>query len=573
MALFVFSFLWFCFPGEYVLIANSDLTLFRTTNGYLLSFLDRPGGLLDYLGSFLTQFFRFRIPGAILLAAVVTAVYYFTGALPDRIPGTREFPVFEVLASILFLAMHNYYPHQLSHSLGFILTMGLAAIIPGSKAGRRVYLVIAVPIIYLVCGGFVWFFCVVVLAKEIIRGRKIDFISILLIVLYPILVVIFGAMFLYLYPLKDLIGIHLPFGKLYGISPWPYLVVGLIPLFIVFAGIPNRMKIMNPLWKIISETAICLVATLLVLHFSYNRKNAEFFQIEKLAISEDWEGLLNYTEKHPSNNLFGTFYTNLALVNSGRLCTDLFRYPQSFGRKGLCFQWDAKGEVLRRGSDFFWTIHFVNEAHHWAFESMIVDGFTQRNLKRLIETELVRGNYKVAEKYIELLGSAMFHGKMAAHYAQFLYNRVAIEKDPELGPVMNTGMKHDFFSEGMDLEKNLKLLLSNDSSNRPAFDYLMALLLLEKQVDKIASLLPGYQESFDGMRPVLLDETLLVYKITHKEENLSNIRVSNPTIQRFEEYTRILRQYRDPREAARMLYPVYQNSFWFYLNFSSLTNE
>jgi len=46
--LFIISFLWFFFPGEYVLIANRDLSLFLTTPGYLGSFLDRPGGLLEY---------------------------------------------------------------------------------------------------------------------------------------------------------------------------------------------------------------------------------------------------------------------------------------------------------------------------------------------------------------------------------------------------------------------------------------------------------------------------------------------------------------------------------------------
>jgi hypothetical protein len=249
----------------------------------------------------------------------------------------------------------------------------------------------------------------------------------------------------------------------------------------------------------------------------------------------------------------------------------LFRYPQSFGRRGLCFEWEAKGEILRRGSDFFWTIHFVNEAQHWAFESMIIDGFTRRNLERLIETELIRGNYKVAEKYIGLLRNALFQRRLADHFSEFLHNSPAIENDPELGPVVKSPVKNDFFSEGMDIEKNLRRILADHSENRPAFDYLMALLMLEKRVDDIALLLPGYLETFHGILPDLLDETLLVYKITHKEENLSNLMVSNTTIQRFEEYTRILRQYRDPREAARMLYSSFYDSFWYYLNFSSLT--
>ena len=119
--LFFISFLWFYFPGEYVLIANRDLTLFLTTPGYLGSFLDRPGGLLEYIGSFLNQFYRFRVAGALLLSWVGTYAFFATGNLIVRISGKKELFVVGVLSSILFLGMHNYYPHQIEQSLGFIL--------------------------------------------------------------------------------------------------------------------------------------------------------------------------------------------------------------------------------------------------------------------------------------------------------------------------------------------------------------------------------------------------------------------------------------------------------------------
>jgi hypothetical protein len=341
----------------------------------------------------------------------------------------------------------------------------------------------------------------------------------------------------------------------------------------VLVRAPVRISWLKAPWIHITQITACVLALILVLQISYNRSNVEFFHIEKLAVNHEWEGLLEYTAENPSRDLFGSFYTNLALANTGRLCSGLFQYPQSFGRRGLCFNWDAKSEILRRGSDFFWTVCFVNEAHHWAFESMIVDGFTQRNLSRLIQAELVRGNHKVAEKYIDLLASAMFQKKVALHYARFLYDSEAIENDPELGPRLNAHMKEDFFSEGMDLEINLRSLIANEPSNLVAHDYLMALLLLEKRVNQVREALPGYLRASSGILPALLDECLLVYQITHAEEDISPLHVSSSAIQRFESYTRVLREYRDQNEAARILYPAYGYSFWFYLNFVSLPNQ
>ncbi|MBE9517101.1 MAG: hypothetical protein IMY68_00990 [Bacteroidetes bacterium] len=570
--LFIISFLWFFFPGEYVLIANRDLNLFLITPGYLGSFLDRPGGLLEYAGSFLNQFYRFRVAGALVLSGVITSAYFVTGSMVVRISGKHELFVIGILAAVLMLGMHNYYPHQLSHTLGFILAMRLVVASPTEKIRRRRFLAITVPLIYLAIGGYVWFFGLLMMAEEIVRNRKIDFASGLLSAVYPAIIIFSGARLLFLDPLAELAVKPLPFGEEYGKSPWPYLFIGWMILGVVLARKPLRFLKMSPVLKIIARTMVCVLALLLVLHFSYKRKNGELFQIEKMALSQDWDELLAYTAKHPSTNLFGAYYTNLALANSGKLCSGLFQYPQTFGRRGLCFNWEAKAEILRRGSDFFWTVHFVNEAHHWAFESMIIDGFTRRNLIRLIQTELVRGNLRVAEKYVNLLGEAMFHKKIAMHYARFLDDREALHNDPELGPRLQLRMKQDFFSDGVDLERNLVSLLANNPSNIQANDYLMALLLLEKELDKIEAALPAYLEANGGILPPLLDESLLVYKITHREENQSPLKVSPATLQRFDAYTSILRQYRDQNEAARVLYPTYGSSFWFYLNFVSLPN-
>ena len=570
--LFIISFFWFFFPGEYVLIANRDLNLFLITPGYLGSFLDRPGGLLEYAGSFLNQFYRFRVAGALVLSGVITSAYFVTGSMVVRISGKHELFVIGILAAVLMLGMHNYYPHQLSHTLGFILAMRLVVASPTEKIRRRRFLAITVPLIYLAIGGYVWFFGLLMMAEEIVRNRKIDFASGLLSAVYPAIIIFSGARLLFLDPLAELAVKPLPFGEEYGKSPWPYLFIGWMILGVVLARKPLRFLKLSPVLKMIAHTMVCVLALLLVLHFSYKRKNGELFQIEKMALSQDWDELLAYTAKHPSTNLFGAYYTNLALANSGKLCTGLFQYPQTFGRRGLCFNWEAKAEILRRGSDFFWTVHFVNEAHHWAFESMIIDGFTRRNLIRLIQTELVRGNLRVAEKYVNLLGEAMFHKKIAMHYARFLDDREALHNDPELGPRLQLRMKQDFFSDGVDLERNLVSLLANNPSNIQANDYLMALLLLEKELDKIEAALPAYLEANGGILPPLLDESLLVYKITHREENQSPLKVSPATLQRFDAYTGILRQYRDQNEAARVLYPTYGSSFWFYLNFVSLPN-
>jgi hypothetical protein len=573
--LFMLGAFWFYFPGEYILIASRDLKLFITTPAYLISFLDHPGGFLEYAGNFLNQFLRFRLAGSLVLSGVVTLGYFAVNRLIRRIAGKNDLFILAIIIPVLLTGMHHFYPHQIYQTLGFILAVFIPAIVPEKKTGRWIFLAVAVPVMYLVCGGFIWFFMAVILALELAGRKRVDPLTILLVTLYPVLMVLLGARFAFLSPLKELIISPFPAGPQYGPALMPFLFVICVLLLEFMAWVSTRRGFMRSGWSFLAETVLCLSGIFLVMHATYNRKNAEFFTIEKHAVAGDWEGLLNYVSRHPSMNLFGSFYTNLALVHQGRLCSGMLDYPQPFGRRGLCFGWEAKGEILRRGSDFFWTIGFVNEAHHWAFESFVIDGFTQRNLQMLIRTELVRGNYRVAEKYINVLDHTLFDRRLAYRYRKFLNHREAIDDNPVMGPAsrIHHGIDIDFFAEGMDLEKNLKLLLENGPSNRPAFDYLMALFMLEKRVGDIAAFLPRYLGQSGGRIPRLLEESLLVYRVTHGEPGIAGIGISPNTILRFEDYTRIMRQYQGQEELPRMLYPSYGNTFWFYLNFSPPPNQ
>ncbi len=573
LLLWMVAFGWFYGPARYVMLANQDVSLFLTTPEYFHSFVQRPGGLLEYAGDFLSQFLRFRAAGAGMLSTLVFLVFWLTHHLAGGQPGRSAAILAGVIAGILAVAMHNYYPHQVVHTLGLILAMGAALMLSGRFSGKWWRLLIVVPLLYLVGGGFVWIFSLIWLSRALsIRaspssGERISLRSILGVTLYPAVLVL-TSRFLFLYPYRDLTLSPLPAGEAYGNSLWPLLLTGWVCLspFLVrqMNRIRERIALVYGIWS--SAVAATLAAMIL---FSFSRRNAEFFTIEALAVQEDWDALLRYTEEHPSTNLFGTYYTNLALLHEGRLCSDLFHYPQPFGRSGICFQWDAKGEILRRGSDFFWAIGFINEAHHWAYESMVVDGITRRNLNRLIQTELVRGNTRLAEKYTGLMERTLFDRDRAEGYRKLLSDREALDRDPILGPRASIHLEHDFFADGRDLESNLKSILSNDPSVRPAFEGLMALYLLERRVDEIVAILPEYLEQTGARLPPLLDETLLVYKITNQQDNRTGVGVSAPTIRRFDEYSRILRQAGNHEEAARRLYPGFGHTFWFYLNFSA----
>ena len=98
--------------------------------------------------------------------------------------------------------------------------------------------------------------------------------------------------------------------------------------------------------------------------------------------------------KHPTTNRLTIYLNNIALCETGRLNDRLFYFPQSPDGQSLFLKWEMYGEVLRRGAYFYYSTGMINEAQRWAYENMVMKGITPEDLRMLIKTEIINGNYR-----------------------------------------------------------------------------------------------------------------------------------------------------------------------------------
>ena len=63
----------------------------------------------------------------------------------------------------------------------------------------------------------------------------------------------------------------------------------------------------------------------------------------------------------------------------------------------------------------------INEANRWAYEYMVMRGNTPEGLNMLIKTELINGNYAVAEKFIYILDQSVFTGMKPKNSAGYFF--------------------------------------------------------------------------------------------------------------------------------------------------------
>ena len=97
-------------------------------------------------------------------------------------------------------------------------------------------------------------------------------------------------------------------------------------------------------------------------------------------------------------------YLNLALSKTGRFTSDLMRFPQ-IGEGGF-IPHDPKSRMgLIEASEVAWQVGQVNAAQRFAFVGVLSSQrcVQPRLMKRLVETYLVTGEYRAAEKYIKIL--------------------------------------------------------------------------------------------------------------------------------------------------------------------------
>ena len=293
--------------------------------------------------------------------------------------------------------------------------------------------------------------------------------------------------------------------------------------------------------------------------------------MEKLFYARKFDEIIAFNHAFPTTNKLTLFLNNIALAETGQLTERLFEFPQSADGETLFLKWETVGEVLRRGGHFYYTVGLVNEAQRWAYEYMVMSGYTPEGLKMLIKTELINGNYKVAAKYIEILSQSLFYRKDAQEFRKLLFSDEAVLAHSELGLKMKLKPKQDFFVLSDAPAANLEFLLKADSTNFFAIEYQFARLLLEKDVEAVTAHLPLLEKAGYDYIPRHIDEAATGFRLLNMGDfpQLDYLRTTAETEQRFRQYYQIFQQNSNSREQAqRALYPQFSDTFWYYLFFN-----
>lgn len=275
-----------------------------------------------------------------------------------------------------------------------------------------------------------------------------------------------------------------------------------------------------------------------------------------------WVEVLACCQRYRGQNQLIAYFTNMSLFHLGKMPYDLFRYPQPMGVESLYLPWKSDSRQSGYGHYLYEQLGYINEAHRWAFESMVVSGETAPTLINLIRYNIINGRPAVAMRFIRVLKQSLFYRKQAAGYEKIVYGGCV----PGLKALKYIPEEKIRFANVLNIGPELRYLCERDSTNKMAFEYLMSNLLLGNQVVRWAENLFRIKAfSYPGM-PRLYDEALLIYRLGVDDATFARLgfSVGRETEERFKDYYALYK-----KGDGSQLKKRFGDTYWYYLHFLS----
>lgn len=298
----------------------------------------------------------------------------------------------------------------------------------------------------------------------------------------------------------------------------------------------------------------------------YNIGEYRMILVDKAVKDKDWNTVLSITDdffKKGTENQLMFYFRNLALYNKGILLDGLLKYNNRLGVKSLYFPWKSDSRETEYGHYIYEELGYINEAHRWAFEAMVVWGLTAQHVTNLAKYNIVLERQDIANKFINILESTLFYKDVACDL------RSGLNDGKVLG--LKVAKQSDLnirFTNVMNIGPELDYLCSNDPENRMALEYLVADLLLSNNVVRLIDVLNKYRDYINDnlINSNIVQQALFIYKLGVGNEIFKETRLFLlPAVESsFERYYQL---YKSGNQ--KQLKEEFGDSYWYYLHFLS----
>lgn len=577
-----------------------EQSLFLDTPLFLQQQMVVPGGLLTYIGCFLTQLLYYPVLGVAVLCLLWGVLMWMmqrTFMVSQRWAPLLVVPVALLLAANVQMG-YWIYPIKLKGwyfdaTIGVIVIVALLWIfrlLSAHKMWRRVLLVMATIIGYPLFGTYALAATVLMvlwcwrLEKDRWQALADSLLGALAVAAIPLFC------YQYVYYQTNMVNLWwtaLPIFKLTESYPDYYAPYALLAVCMVILTIgkwdKEPIKPTKPIkpkkpnkptqstkprisWQTVMVMGV-LAATVYGVWKVWMKDENFHREVTMMHYAEQtrWEEILEEAAKQqdvPTRAI--VMMRNLALSRLGRQGSEMCQYVNGSKKPDSPFAPPASMIV---GDLIYYNYGMMNDCHHMCIEGGVEFGWRVQHLKYLARCGLMTGETNAMYKHTDILKHTLFHGQWAEHLEELQQQPEQRKNDRETGPV--THMLHYPDAVGADngrAEVYLMSHLAAMDSDDPYFqEQCLLATLWTKDSSQFWPRFAKYLNQHPGEPiPRYYLEAAYLYTVMEGDAPFE-VQVDENTKRTFDEFARTLEQYdgRDVKEAREALYPLYGKTYFF----------
>ncbi len=550
-----------------------------------------PGGMLSWLGGFLTQHFYYPWLGVVVLCAVWLLLTWLTRRafrIPDQWWALPLVPV----AILLLANMQLGYWVYVIKLRGFFYVATLGAVagtallwafrsLPDKWWLRALFVVLVALVGYPLMGVYA-------LATIILMGLinfkphtsnfKSQTSNVLLALLCVVAVPLLYYRFVYYETnLSDIYTAALPVFAIVDDYPqYYYPYIALAGCYLLLAVVPLKTSTSNPKLQtsnirlqIISNILLLAAVAGCVWHFWY--KDANFhheLRMQRCIEQADWEGVVAEGTKQdgqPTRSI--VMMHNLALSRLGRQCDEMYRFPKGSAKPNTplpIYMYHVAGRMM------LYQYGMMNECHRICMEDGVEYGWSVELLKYMARCAIFSGEQQAARKFLDLLRQTCYHASWADHMQQLMADRQQLTDDPETGPI--THMQH--YTDRLDavegwVEKHIMTTLAAHDADDLYFQQQAVLGALWTRDP--AYFWPRFEHYVqlvgDGPVPRIFQEAAWLFANLEGQEGLDEWELARGVQSDFAEFMKLFSQFRQQPSASARQYLLDRFGTTYYFEF------
>ena len=300
---------------------------------------------------------------------------------------------------------------------------------------------------------------------------------------------------------------------------------------------------------------------LMIVPRGFDSRKYELIEYDYLVRVSDWNGIIAKAEQKMPDLPMSVSATNLALAMTNQLGERAFDFYQR-GLQGMLPKFERNFATTQLTGEIYFHLGLVNTAQRFAFEAMeAIPNYNKsaRVVKRLAETNLINGQYKVAEKYLRMLEKTIFYRPWAQRTLAMLGDEKAINAHPLYGTLRQYRLQEDFLFSDRELDKICGQLFMHCHQNQVAAQYLLMAPLLDRDVPRFMQY-AQYVQSQIQYNPRSCQEAIAFAFMQQRQQPPQGV-VSPMVLQRMNDFMRIYSS--GGKDAVGL--KQFRNTVWYYL--------